>query len=139
MHGQESNEQKKQYLMSYKWACFREKQILDDIQELRNSKMHPSVVNDGMPKGNEQRDLSDYAAKLDHLIQLLENERIGKIQLLIDIEKKINAVENAEEQEVLRLRYIKGLKWEAVAVKMNIGYRHVLRIHGKALKNFKMS
>lgn len=138
MHGQESNEQKKQYLMSYKWACFREKQILDDIQELRNSKMHPSVVNDGMPKGNEQRDLSDYAAKLDHLIQLLENERIGKIQLLIDIEKKINAVENAEEQEVLRLRYIKGLKWEEVALSIGYTWQHTHRIHSRALNNFKM-
>ena len=69
-------------------GLLQEKQILDDIQELRNSKMHPSVVNDGMPKGNEQRDLSDYAAKLDHLIQLLENERIGKFSCLLILRKK---------------------------------------------------
>lgn len=40
--------------------------------------MFPSVVNDGMPKGSSQSDLSDYIAILDEQIELLKKERIKK-------------------------------------------------------------
>jgi DNA-directed RNA polymerase specialized sigma subunit len=48
-------------------------------------------------------------------------------------------MENEDEQEVLRLRYIKGLKWEEVALKMNYSWKQVHRIHSSALKSFKMT
>lgn len=135
---QKENEEKKEYLKSYRRAVKREKDILDEIQRLRSDKMFPSVVNDGMPKGSSQSDLSDYIAILDEQIELLKAERLEKARCYQKIERQIRQMENEDEQEVLRLRYITGLKWEEVAVKMNYSYRRTLDIHGKALLSFKI-
>lgn len=135
---QEENEQKKEYLKSYRRAIKREQDILDEIQRLRLDKMFPSVVNDGMPHGSNHSDLSDYAAILDEQIELLKEERLERVRCYQKIERQIRQMENEDEQEVLRLRYILGMKWEEVAVKMNYSYRRTLDIHGKALLSFKI-
>ena len=136
---QEENEQKKEYLKSYRRAIKREQDILDEIQRLRLDKMFPSVVNDGMPHGSSYSDLSDYAAILNEQIDLLKEERLEKVRCYQKIERQISQMENEDEQEVLRLRYILGMKWEEVAVKMDYSWRQIHRIHSSALKNFKMT
>lgn len=136
---QEENEQKKEYLCSYRKALRREEGILDEIQELRMNKMFPSVANDGMPRGSEQSDLSDYIVALDEMIEELKNERLERVKLRQRIERDIRALDNEDEQEVLRLRYIKGLKWEEVAVEMGYSRRRITQIHEEALLNFKIS
>ena len=135
---QEENERKKEYLKSYRKAIRREKDILSEIQRLRLDKMFPSVVNDGMPKGSTQSDLSDYIAQLDEQIELLKKERLEKIKIYSKIEKGIRAMKNADEQDVLRYRYIKGMKWDTIAEKLGYGWTQIHRIHSSALKNFKM-
>ena len=136
---QEENEQKKEYLKSYRRAIKREQDILDEIQRLRLDKMFPSVVNDGMPHGSRHSDLSDYAAILDEQIDLLKEERLEKVRCYQKIERQISQMENEDEQEVLRLRYILGMKWEEVAVKMGYSWKQIHRIHSSALKHFKMT
>ena len=136
---QKENEEKKEYLKSYRRAVKREKDILDEIQRLRADKMFPSVVNDGMPKGSNQSDLSDYIAILDEQIELLKVERLEKARCYQKIEKQIRQMGNEDEQEVLRLRYITGLKWEEVAARMSYSWKHIHRIHSSALCNFKMT
>ena len=136
---QKENEEKKEYLKSYRRAVKREKDILDEIQRLRADKMFPSVANDGMPKGSSQSDLSDYIAILDEQIELLKVERLEKARCYQKIERQISRMENEDEQEVLRLRYITGLKWEEVAVRMSYSWKHIHRIHSSALCNFKMT
>lgn len=132
------NEKKKEYLKSYQRSAKREQDILDEIRKLRMDKMFPSVVTDGMPKGSSQSDLSGYAATLDDLIEKLKKERLEKIQHLRKIEDQIGKMQDEDEKRVLRLRYIRGLKWEEVDVEMNYRWTQMHRIHGKALKNFKM-
>lgn len=136
---QKENEEKKEYLKSYRRAVKREKDILDEIQRLRADKMFPSVANDGMPKGSNQSDLSDYIAILDEQIELLKVERLEKARCYQKIERQIKQMENEDEQEVLRLRYITGLKWEEVAARMSYSWKHIHRIHSSALCNFKMT
>ena len=136
---QEENEKKKEYLKSYRRAVKREQDILEEIQRLRLDKMFPSVVNDGMPHGSSHSDLSDYMAIMDEQIELLKEERLEKVRCYQRIERKIRQMENEDEQEVLRLRYILGMKWEEVAVKMGYSWKQTHRIHSSALQNFKMT
>lgn len=125
--------------MSYRWAKKQEERILEEIRELRMDKMFPSAVNDGMPKGSEQRDLSDYAAKLDELIQELKEERLEKIKRLQSIERVIKELDNEDMQTILRLRYIDGLKWEEVCVAINYEWAQMHRIHARALREIKIN
>ena len=133
------NEKKKEYLKSYQRSAKREQDILEEIRKLRMDKMFPSVVNDGMPKGSSQSDLSGYAATLDDLIEKLKKERLEKIQHLRNIEDQIGKMQDEDEKRVLRLRYIKGLKWEEVAVEMGYSWKQTHRIHSQALIDLKMT
>jgi RNA polymerase sigma factor (sigma-70 family) len=135
---QGENEKKKEYLKSYRRAVKREQDILEEIQRLRLDKMFPSVVCDGMPHGSSHSDLSDYMAIMDEQIELLKEERLEKVRCYQRIERQIRQMENEDEREVLRLRYIKGLKWEEVALKMNYSWKWVHKIHGRALQNFEI-
>lgn len=133
------NDIKKEYLNQYQKSVRREKYILDEIQRLRADKMFPSVVNDGMPKGNKSSDLSDFMVLLDEEIEKLKSERLEKVKRYSDISRKIKAMENDNEKEVLTLRYINGLKWEEICIRMNYSWKQIHRIHSSALSNFNMT
>lgn len=132
------NEKKKEFLKRYQKAVRREQDILDEIQRLRADKMFPSVCNDGMPRGSSQTDLSDYMAEIDATIEELKEERLEKIKIYREIEMRIRCMKDEDEQEVLRMRYIKGMKWEDIAEKMNYSYSGTLKLHGRALANIKI-
>lgn len=134
----EENEKKKEYLNGYREAKRREKRILEQIQRLRLDKMFPCLQNDDMPHGHNQSDLSDYAVKMDELIEELGKERLQAVKQYDEIYKTISILENENEREVMVRRYINGDKWEEIAVKMNYGYRHIHKIHGSALINIKI-
>lgn len=129
------NEEKKEYLKGYQRAVRREQKILDEIQQLRMDKMFPSVVNDGMPKSNKYSDLAEYVAKVDELIEKLKNERFEKIKLMDDILYHISLLEDKDEQRVLKLRYIKGLKWKEIEEALGYSHRSVHRLHSKSLQH----
>lgn len=133
------NEKKKAFLRRYRECERREQEILEEIQRLRMDKMFPSVVNDGLPKGSQQSDLSDYVAAIERQIGRLKRERLKKVRTREQIDLAIRRMENPAEQRVLRLRYLCGLNWKEIGEKMGYNERQPQRIHGSALNNFKMS
>lgn len=136
---QEENEKKKEYLRSYQKSLKREERICEDIQELRDRKMFPSCgMGDGMPHGSDQTDLSDYIVILDELMEDLKQERLNGAIQRKKIERSICAISDENEAEVLRLRYIKGMKWEEIVLEMNYTWRWVHQIHGRALEHLEM-
>lgn len=132
----EDNEKKKEYLNGYREAKRREKRILEQIQQLRLDKMFPCLQNDDMPHSHNQTDLSDYAVKLDELMESLKEERLEAVKQYESVYKAIKGLEKENEQEVLIRRYINGEKWEKIALDIGYDYRYVLKIHGRALENF---
>ena len=133
------NDKKKEYLWGYQRAKRQLERLEEELTELRLDKMCPSVIQDGMPHASGGGDLSGYAARVDALERKILKARYKRIQRFKEIRDRIERLEDENEKDVLVYRYIRGMKWEDIAVKMNIGYRHVLRMHGKALENFKMS
>ena len=83
------NENKKNYLYQYRVHVRRIKRIESELAEIRSMKMNPSVVNDGMPHGGGQNDLSGYASDLDRLERNLQHERYRRIKAFTDISKRI--------------------------------------------------
>lgn len=51
---------------------------------------------------------------------------------MAEIEKAIEPLD-PRERTLIRLHYFQGLTWEEVAVEMGYTWRHVHRLHGKAL------
>lgn len=70
-------------------------------------------------------------------VEELEEKIKQAVGELIEIRKEIETVLGQLEDDTLRLlmeyRYIDGLTWEQVAVKMHYGFQWVCKLHGRAL------
>lgn len=132
------NEKKKEFLMSYQKEKRKVRRLEGQLDELRQNKMSPSGISDGMPHGTDKKDLSDYAVKVDEIEQELISARYSRICAFQEVQRCIEAMEDEREKDVLTYRYLKGLKWEEVAVRMKYKMRNVHKIHGRALKNLKL-
>ena len=134
------NEKKKQFLMSYLQAKRDVERIELQLAELRLNKLTPSMApDDGMPHASDISDLSDYAARVDELERKLLRRRYNRIRAFKKVQAAIERMESEQEKDLLTYRYLKGYSWEKIAVEMGYTYRHTIRLHGEALKTFKMS
>lgn len=86
----------------------------------------------GMPRGGD----SDWTKTVDRLIELERYYNARERELVarkMAIHAAIDAVDDARMRELLELRYIDGMTWEAVAERMGYEPRHIYRLHGQAL------
>ena len=135
----ELNEKKKEYLNGYRDAKRREKRILEQIQQLRLDTMFPCLQGDGMPRGSSQSDLSDYMSRYDALMGELKQEMLNAVTEYENIHKAIKKMKDEEEKEILERKYLMRQTWEEIADHMQCGRTTVIRKHGEALINFKIS
>lgn len=131
-------DEKKAYLKRYQQAILAEQVIEEEIRQLRLDQMMPAINTDGMPHGTEKTDLSSYAVKMDELLEELKEELERKIEIRREITRQIRKLPNETEITLMRLRYIHGLKWEEIALKMCYTYRYVTKLHGRALEHFEL-
>ncbi len=134
----------KEILLRYKTA-WREAQEMElKITQLRLKYAAPAAIKySDMPTAHDaNHDLSDYAAKLDELTDLLADRYARCIGIEIDIEKRLDKMENQLFREILRHRYLtltdKGElnTWENVARQVGYSDRRVKTLHGIALLYF---
>lgn len=129
----------KEYLLRYRTV----KREIEDIDmrmaQLRLKYAAPSAIDySDMPKAhNSEHDLSDYIAKMDELTDYLISKYTRLRGIEVDIYMRVDRMENQQERELLRYRYIDGMTWADIAEKMNTSERNVYFIHGRALRNFK--
>lgn len=133
------NDQKKQYLRGYRRHGRKIKRIEAEIDEIRSMKESISVNNDGMPRGSGQSDLSGYVAQLSELEEKLYREGVEQVKTYKEISHAISQLDNEDERDVMFYRYIKGLEWWEIAKTMNCSESWVYELHGRALKNLKIT
>lgn len=133
------NEKKKEYLWGYQKTKRQLERLEEELVELRLDKMCPSVIQDGMPHASGGGDLSGYAARVDALERKILKARYKRIQRFKEIRGQIERLEDENEKDVLVYRYIRGMKWEDIAVKTGYSWKQVHRFHSNALENFKMT
>ena len=110
------NEKKKEFLMSYQKEKRRVRRLEEQLEELRRNKMSPSVTNDGMPHGTDKKDLSDYAVKVDEIEQELVAARYCRICAFQEVQKRIEAMEDEREKDLLTYRYLNCLLYTSRCV-----------------------
>lgn len=131
-------EEKKEYLKSYERAVRQMERGEEKIREMRLGQIIPAINNDGMPHAHNATDLSGYAALLDEAESQYMVDRYQRLKICKEITDKIECMDNEDEKDVLTYRYIRLMKWESIAVKMNYSWKWVHKLHAQALKNFKM-
>lgn len=129
-----TNKDKKKWLLEYRKL---DQDIERDMEELQRWKSRAEKITSSvsdMPKGGNQGDRLQLA--VDRICEL-EERLNGKIDAAVkrrkEMEAAIATVEDRTLQLLLRYRYIDGMTWEQIAVKMNYDYRWILRLHGRAL------
>ena len=136
---QTENERKKEFLWSYQRAKRDVDRLEAQLEELRLNQLFPSALNnDDMPHGNAMCDLSDYMAKYDEIYSAIIKARYQRLEAFRKVRASIEELKDDREKELLTLRYIKGLKWEEIAVKMGYSWRKIHYLHGEALEHFEI-
>ena len=134
----QENEEKKEYLKGYIKALKMERMLNDRLQQIRESKLFPSLQIDGMPHSHTNSDLSVYAEKVSDLIEKIGQQKLECCKKIRRNQRSDQQHERRYRKEVLMRRYILCEKWESIAVAMNYTYHHVIKIHGNALQHFKI-
>ena len=140
-----NNQEKKEYLKRYKWTSIEVKKLKEQINELKASALPGAISYDGMPHGSGggKFDLSDYAARLDGLIQKYRQTHRRKLKELHDITEALDQLELKDSESIkfatlLRLRYVHGYDWEQIATDMGYSEDYVKRrLHSLALTAFE--
>jgi len=129
----------KEYLQQYRNAEDSINAKLDQIHKLRElaTKTTQTLTADNVQSSGSSDKISAIVSKIVDMEREVDAE-IDKLQeIKKNVEKVISAVTNYTQRQVLTLRYINGLRWEEIAVKMNYTYRNVCYIHGRALSEVK--
>lgn len=81
----------------------------------------------------------DIVAKVIDLEREINTDIDRLIKVKKDIANIINQVEDNQLRLLLNYRYIDGKVWEQIALDMGYGWRHIHKLHSKALDEIKMA
>ena len=128
----------KEYLSRYRFLNDDINAKLEQVAELRRK---AQSVGGGNSTGTHSSQPYDRVGEITAKIVDLEREINEEIDRSVDIQREIRrSISTVPEQRlrtILEYRYINGLTFEQIAVKMNYSYKQTCRLHGKALSEIK--
>ena len=116
----------------------REIEIIEDkIEYLKEKKTSiKSMVITDMPRGsNSENDrLGILLGEIEELINIYNEKQIRLIKQQIKIEEAISILDDPIDRNIMRLRYLEGMKWEKICVEVNYRWAQVHRHHKSILE-----
>lgn len=110
-----------------------------EIDQMYQTMQSPVIT--GMPSARIPD--SDKLGNILWKIQQKEIRYLAKLDIILDeekeIEKVIDMLEDSRERTIMRYRYISGLEWEEVCVKLSYSWRQTHRLHSNALRKLNMA
>lgn len=130
------NEAKKVYLNEYKRISLKiisleeqEATIRAEIESAKNQQISD------MPKGvGGKSDLSDYMVRLERIQDNIAQKKAELRLKRLEIEEKIINIQDGQQSEVIRLRYLELLGWKEIRSRLDVSERQVYILHGEALQ-----
>lgn len=131
--------EKIKYLSQYQYLNKEIDRKIESLEFWKNKILNITNTLSDMPKSNKRSDMiADGIATINDIEKTINQEIDELIELRKEIENKINAVDNPKLREILKCRYLDCKSWEEIAYKNNITWRHVYRLHEKALDEIKI-
>ena len=131
--------EKIKYLSQYQYLNKEIDRKIHTLEFWRNKILNITGTLSDMPKSNKRSDtIATGIATINDIEEEINKEIDELIELRKEIENKINAVDNPKLREILKCRYLDCKSWEEIAYKNNITWRHVYRLHEKALDEIKI-
>lgn len=133
------NEQKIRYLSRYRRLNQRIDRLLEEQSRWRERALKITPTLSQAPGGGGSG--SPIERPMDKVLEI-DVEINREIDTLQTIRQEIRETLNQLEDESLKLlmeyRYIDGMTWEQIAVKMHYSYMQICRLHGRALKTIML-
>ena len=133
------NEQKIQYLSRYRRLNQRIDRLLEEQSRWRERALKITPTLSQAPGGGGSG--SPIERPMDKVLEIDEeiNREIDTLQTIRqEIRETLNQLEDESLKLLMEYRYIDGMTWEQVAVKMHYSYMQICRLHGKALKTIML-
>ena len=129
----------KEKLKEYRYTKENIEELEERLAEI-DSRFNRITQNfESMPQGNEKRDkMAEMVAAKEDLEKEINQELIKSYKLMSEVEACIKELQE-EEKRLIRLRYIDGLNWELICVKMCYSWRSIHYKHSDILKKISKS
>ena len=117
------------------------RQIRDQLEEIESRLYSPKgQLLTGMPSAPSHEGDTITESLMDRHEQLVQmyQERLADLdEEQLAIETAIASLEDPTARRLMRYRYIDGLKWEEVCVRIRYGWSQTHELHSQALKQLK--
>ena len=132
-------ENAKEYLNNIHICEVRIKQIEEEIETLLELVTSTSISSESekVLSFASQDKMADLIVHIQMRRDRLSEEKIKYADIRADIINKINQLNNSDYEQILYQRYCLHRAWEEIAVDMRYSYRWILKLHGRALKEFE--
>ena len=109
---------------------------LEEVTKLNELMLNVTSAwkSDVVQSGGSGDKLGDTVAKIIDLQKEINEEIDRLVDLRREVMATIDKVEESDLRDILYRRYLRFESWEEIAVGTAYTYRHVLRLHGIALK-----
>ena len=127
------NKEKCRYLNQYRIMHIEIDQITKELQRWQDlaTRINPSYSD--MPHGGGSDKVQTAAVEVAELTDKLNRKLHQAIMVQENIKKLLESLDDIKLRQLMSYRYINGMRWEEIAVRMVFNYRWVLRLHRKAL------
>jgi RNA polymerase sigma factor (sigma-70 family) len=127
----------KKELQQYIWIQDNIQYLENKLLELETEATNTNTKLRDMPKGDPNKGkMENIVCKIIEVREKINDEVLKGYNKICDIERAIEGLEQREKQ-LVRLRYIEGMKWEKICVEMNYSWRQIHYIHKEILEKLK--
>lgn len=131
----------KERLRRYREVKREARQIRDLLEEIESRLYSPKgQLLTGMPSAPSHEGGTVTEALIDRHAQLVQmyQEQLARLdEEQLAVETAIASLDDPKARQLLRYRYIDGLKWEEVCVRIRYEWSRTHELHGKALQQLK--
>lgn len=127
------NKEKCRYLNQYRIMHIEIDQITKELQRWQDLATRISPSYSDMPHGGGSDKVQTAAVEVAELTDKLNRKLHQAIMVQENIKKLLESLDDIKLRHLMFYRYINGMRWEEIAVRMDFNYRWVLRLHRKAL------
>ena len=127
------NKEKCIYLNQYRIMHIEIDQITKELQRWQDLATRISPSYSDMPHGGGSDKVQTAAVEVAELTDKLNQKLHQAIMVQENIKKLLESLDDIKLRQLMSYRYINGMRWEEIAVRMDFNYRWVLRLHRKAL------
>jgi DNA-directed RNA polymerase specialized sigma subunit len=136
----QENKRKIEYLSRYLKIGKRIRQLEEERAVWLSKACKITQELSDMPKAkNGVQGDSDEVIHYLELTEEITNELRELHRIRREIKTTIATLNDDILQTIMTYKYIDGMTWEEIAVKLSYAYRSVTRLHGRALEKIKMS